>query len=147
MCDFKDVHKHSKELNVLYVEDDKDLLEETEEFLEDFFKEVVTAFDGVDGIEKYRKHKKDTGNYFDLVITDINMPRADGITLIKEIKDANKEQPIIVLSAYNESGRVVDLIQAGISNFVMKPVSIEQFLPMLYTTCKNISNQKQIDKL
>jgi len=139
MYDFKQIYEYSKDLTVLYVEDDKDLLEETCDLLEDFFASVTAAFDGQDGLEKYKEQK------FDLVITDINMPRMDGRALVKEIKQINKEQPIIIVSAYNESGRLVDLIQLGISNFVMKPIEMDQFLSMLYITCKNISNQKIID--
>jgi DNA-binding NtrC family response regulator len=73
------------------------------------------------------------------------MPRLDGKALIKEIKNINKEQPIIVVSAYNESDRLVELIRVGISNFVMKPIEMNQFLSMLYLACKNIVNQKKID--
>ena len=139
MYDFKEVYKYSKDLTVLYIEDDKDLLEATCDLLENFFASVTAAFDGQDGLEKYKKQK------FDLVITDINMPRMDGKRLAKEIRQINKEQPIIIISAYNESGRIVELIQLGISNFVMKPIEMDQFLYMLYTVCKNISNQKVID--
>ena len=143
MYNFKDVYEYSKNFNVLYVEDDKFLLEETTELLEDFFKSITTAVDGQEGLEKYKSYKKQTNQYFDLIITDINMPRLDGGVMIEKIRAINEAQSIIVLSAYNESSRLLDLIHLGISNFVMKPIEAEQIFNILYKTCRNISNLKK----
>ncbi len=143
MHNFKQAYQYTKDLNILYVEDDKDLLESTSELLKDFFLTVTTAYDGQNGLEVYNEYKDTTNQYFDLVITDINMPRIDGMAMIKAIKNINQDQPIIVVSAYNESGRLVNLIQAGIANFVMKPIEANQLISMLYETCRNISNAKQ----
>lgn len=146
MYSFKEVYEYSKDLNVLYVEDDKFLLEETAEILEDIFSSITTAFDGQDGLEKYNKYKEETNSYYDLVITDINMPRLDGMALIKEIKAINYEQPIIVVSAHNESDRLINLIQSGITSFVLKPIDQKQLTTMLYGVCRSISNAQQKDK-
>ena len=143
MYNYNDVYQYTKDLDVLYVEDDLDLLEETSDILEDFFKSVTIATDGLYGLEKFNDFKKKNNRYFDLIITDINMPRVDGMSMIKSILDINSEQSIIVVSAYNESSRLVDLIQQGIANFVMKPISPTQIMQILYKTCMNIVNQKQ----
>ncbi len=142
MYNFKDTYQHSKNLNVLYVEDDKNLLDEISDILKDFFASVTTAIDGFDGFEKYNNYKDKNNYYFDLVITDINMPHKDGLSMIKDIMQINSRQMVIVVSAYNESERLIKLIQEGIDNFIMKPIVSEQLINVLYRTCKNINNQK-----
>ena len=141
---FKDVYEYSKDFNVLYVEDDEFLLEETTELLEDFFKSITTAVDGQEGLEKYKNYKEQTNQYFDLVITDINMPRLDGGVMIEKIRAINEAQAIIVLSAYNESSRLLDLIHLGISNFVMKPIETEQIFNILYKNFFHSTNYLQV---
>lgn len=142
MYSFKDTYKHSKNLNILYVEDDKNLLDEISDILKDFFASVTTAVDGLDGLEKYNNYKNKNNSYFDLVITDINMPHKDGLSMIKDIMKINSQQMIIVVSAYNESERLIKLIQEGIDNFIMKPIVSKQLINVLYRSCKNVNNQK-----
>ena len=144
--DFQKVYKYTQNLNILYVEDDEKLLEETYDVLEDFFASVDTAVNGKDGLIKYQKYREENSTYYDLIITDINMPIMDGMGLIKEIHSINEEQSIIVVSAYNESSRLLDLIHVGITNFVMKPISPPQLMEMLYKTAKIIYNQKNLEK-
>ena len=105
MYSHEEIYNYSKDLNILYVEDDKNLSKENSIIFNNFFASTTVSFDGVDGLEKYIQYKKDTNCYFDLVITDINMPRKDGMELISDIKKINNEQKILVISAYNESNR------------------------------------------
>jgi len=143
--DFQEVYQYTKGLNVLYVEDDLDLLEETADALEDFFANIDTARHGKEALDKYIANKQN-GSYYDLVITDLNMPIMDGLTLIKELHNINKHQPIIVISAYNESSRLITLIQSGISNFIMKPIVPQQLMSMLLQTGKIIAEHKELTK-
>jgi signal transduction histidine kinase len=145
-CIELDVCKCTSQLDILYVEDDNRLREETLDILESFFHSVDTAVDGFDAMQKYTLHKKETHVYYDLIITDLNMPNKTGEELIKDIIQINSDQDIIVISAYNESERLISLIQQGISNFVMKPIEPTQLMGMLYKTCKNISSEKQKEK-
>jgi len=135
---FNDVYKYTKDLNILYVEDNTDLLAETLDVLEDFFSSVDTAKNGQDGLESYQYYFQQKNCYYDLIITDINMPIMDGETFIKAVNSINMNQLIIVASAYNESSRLINLIQSGINNFVLKPFAPEQLMDILYKTCKNI---------
>ncbi|MEA3331685.1 MAG: EAL domain-containing protein, partial [Campylobacterota bacterium] len=97
--------------------------------LENFFEHVSVAVDGVDGWEKFQE------NEYDLVISDINMPRMNGIEMIKKIREVNSDLSILILSAYNESGYFIDTIRIGIDGYLLKPIEFEQFVDVL---CKSI---------
>lgn len=147
MIDYAKVSKYTKELNILYVEDNSELREETSELFEEFFNSVTVAFNGQNGIELYTQYKADTNKYFDIVITDINMPHKDGIEMIQDIKKINAEQSVIVISAYNDSDKIINLIQLGIANFVIKPLKSSELLQMLYETSKTIVNANNKEQL
>ena len=102
VIDSKQVYQYSKDLNILYVEDDLDLKEATLEIFKDFFKTVQSAVDGVDALNKYNEFYEKNGKHFDIVVTDIEMVKMTGIELIKEIHIINKDQEIIVVSAYSD---------------------------------------------
>ena len=137
---------YSKDLNVLYAEDDEYLLQETSEVLEDFFATVQSTQDGFQALKKYKDYYEKNAEYYDILITDINMPVMDGVELIKEIHKINAEQSVIVISAYNDSTRLIELINIGITHFIMKPISPPQLMSVLYQSSRLVTNQKQLIK-
>ncbi len=144
--DYKEVFQYTKNLSILYVEDDVNLLEETTEFLNDLFYKVDTAKNGLVGFNKYNEYSERESKFYDLVITDINMPVMDGMDLIRNIHSVNKIQPVIVVSAYSESSKLIQMIQSGVNNFLMKPIDPEEFMTMLYKISKDIANEKDVIK-
>ncbi len=141
---FQDILKYSKNLNVLYAEDDTELLMETTEALEDFFTYIDTAINGRVALDKYTEYYEKNNKYYDLIITDINMPVMNGVELIQEIHKINPEQVIIVISAYNDSSRLIELINIGITYFIMKPILPAQLMNILHQASKQISNQNEL---
>ena len=142
--DYKKVTQYTKNLSILYVEDDVDLLEETTELLEDLFYRVDTAKNGLVGFNKYNEYYDRESKYYDLVITDVNMPVMDGMDLIRDIYSLNKIQPIVVVSAYSESSKLIQMIQSGINNFLMKPINPDEFMLMLYKISRDIVNERDV---
>ncbi len=141
---YNDLYNYTKDLNILYVEDEQDLREETETILESLFKSVVSAQDGQEGLELYTKHTTQEGkSYFDIILTDINMPRVDGVELIKKVYKINNDQAIIVISAHNESQRLINLINLGITNFIPKPFSRQQFSEVFIKAAQFIHLEKE----
>jgi len=114
----------SKELHILYVEDDIDMMKTTKVMFNNIFQEVVVAKNGEEGWEKYNDYFLQNNNYFDIVVTDIKMPKMDGITLSKKIKNINKEQLIVVTSAYDDSTNLIEFINIGIKKFIKKPFTL-----------------------
>jgi len=142
--DFSKILKYTKDLKALYVEDDKSLLEDTSEILEDYFVRLDTAVNGQEAIAKYIKYYEENNTYYDLILTDINMPIMSGDIFIDRVQELNEEQTIIVMSAHNEPDKLIKLIQKGISNFILKPVKPIQLIDTLYKACKAIVAHKNL---
>jgi len=137
----QELKKLGAEISVLYVEDDEIIREQTEKFLKKFYTKIDLAFNGKEGLDRYK-----SGGY-DIVITDINMPELTGIEMSKEIKKLNDEQIIVITSAYNESSYLMELINIGVDKFVMKPFENKKFLSVLYQLSKIISNKNRQEAL
>jgi diguanylate cyclase (GGDEF)-like protein len=136
MVDYNKLKEYTKEMQVLYVEDDKLIQKEMNEFLKRFFPVVDLADDGKVGLELYKKGK------YDLVISDINMPIMDGIEMTKAILEITPKQSIIINSAYSESQYLLELINTGIEYYVLKPVDIKQLMNVLFRFAKVKHNEK-----
>ena len=134
--------KLSQNLTVLYVEDDPMQREEIAEILHDFFKVVILAKNGQDGFEKFLSYKDENGDYPDLVITDISMPKLTGIEMSKMVLEHNTEQLIIVFSAYNDTNYLLDLINIGIDSYLVKPMRAEPFLQVLRRASRKVNYKK-----
>ncbi|MFE4238921.1 response regulator [Peribacillus butanolivorans] len=86
------------------------------------FEIVGEAADGAQAVEKYRE------TYPDLVTMDITMPEMDGITALKEIKKVNPQAKVIMCSAMGQQAMVIDAIQAGAKDFIVKPFQADRVL-------------------
>ena len=86
------------------------------------FEVVGEAADGVQAIEKYNELKPD------LVTMDITMPEMDGIAALKEIKAKDPNAIIIMCSAMGQQAMVIDAIQAGAKDFIVKPFQADRVI-------------------
>ncbi len=136
--DLASLYLKTKTLTVLLVEDHAPSRKEMEEILQDLFAKVVSVDDGEQALSLYQKHFEE-GRPFDLVITDIQMPYTNGVRLVQHIKKLDKEQAVIVISAYPESHYLLDLINAGLSYFLTKPVNYHQFFDILQKISEDIA--------
>lgn len=120
------------EFRVLYVEDDESLRENTVEFLRHYFGHVEVARDGAEGLELYDKES------YDLVISDIKMPKCDGLEMVQAIKAKSPQQSIVITSAYGDEEKLVKMIELGVTRFVSKPIVQKTFLKTLLDVCAEI---------
>jgi len=136
----------TKELHILYVEDDDVFRENTYAILEHFFYKIDTAFDGEDAYTKYLEHFKLYKKHYDIVITDITMPRLNGIELTKKIYQRNNQQLLIVISAYDSSEHLLEFVNIGIEYFLVKPFALEKLFDILHNaSLKLLSFAKELD--
>ncbi len=139
------IREYSKDLHVLYVEDDQDLSKSTKEVLENFFKSVDVAYDGQEGEAKYKDHLDEYAYPYDLVITDINMPRMNGIDLSRILLKQTPYQSIIIISAHDETAYLSEAIDMGISAFITKPIKQKSLYQALYKTSMAICDHKFVE--
>lgn len=125
-----------KNIKILYVEDEASIREEVIEFLSNYFDNVVSAVDGLDGLNKYKNSE------FDLIISDIRMPKMDGIEMCKEIKNLNNEQNILIMSAHSDSHYLLTLIDIGVDNYIIKPIDDNKLIQTLYKISKRVIDSK-----
>ncbi len=86
------------------------------------FEVVAEAADGVQAVEKYVETKPD------LVTMDITMPEMDGIMALKEIRRIDPDAKVIMVSAMGQQAMVIDAIQVGAKDFIVKPFQADRVL-------------------
>lgn len=84
------------------------------------FEVIGEAQDGVKAVEKYKELNPD------LVIMDITMPEMDGIQAVKEIKKIDNNAKIVMCSAMGQQAMVIEAIQAGAKDFIVKPFQADR---------------------
>ncbi len=124
---------------ILLVEDDPNFGSILKDYLilNDF--EVTLAKNGMEGFEKF---KKDT---FDLCILDVMMPYKDGYTLAKEIREKNKEVPIIFLTAKSMKDDVLKGYKVGADDYLNKPFDSEVLLMKIKAIIQRKSSEVKAD--
>jgi two-component system cell cycle response regulator len=109
------------QLSMLSVDDDGELRELLHELICQMGHASVTAADGIDALEKMEE------KHFDIVITDINMPRLNGVGLIKRITSDFSDTDVIAITGYQTEYNYTDIIALGASDFISKPINIDEF--------------------
>lgn len=107
-------------MRVLVVEDEKKVATFIKKGLEEEGYEVVVAYDGADGLKKLIASK------FDLLITDVMLPKKDGLTLVKDIRDADQHIPVLMLTAKNTTEDIIAGLNAGSDDYMVKPFAFEE---------------------
>lgn len=116
------------EKHILFVDDSPTIRSSVSFCLRNAGYRVTEAVDGKDGLEKVQSFK-DKGDSLSLIITDVNMPRMDGITFISEVKETEfKFIPILVLTTEAEESMIKKGRDAGASGWLLKPFQPEELL-------------------
>jgi len=122
MIDIKKLSEETKDIRVLYVEDEESVREQTMMILGMLFENVDQAFDGEDGWQKYQNRE------YDVVFTDVSMPRVDGLELTRRIKEEDPYKRVVIISAYNTAEYLYKAIEFGVDGFILKPIELEKIL-------------------
>lgn len=116
------------EKHILFVDDSPTVRSSVSFCLRNAGYRVTEAADGKDALEQLQAIK-DKGESLSLIITDINMPQMDGITLISEVKETEfKFIPILVLTTEGDMSVIEKGRAAGASGWLLKPFQPEQLL-------------------
>ena len=146
MINPNEITAYTKNLSILFVEDHNELRLDTAEILKNFFKTVDCCSNGEEALNQYIKYKDDNSGYYDIVLSDIQMPIMDGIELTQKIYEINPSQSIIILSAHDESKYLLKLINLGIEQFIQKPIDYQELLKTFLNTSKKLLKKSDVDK-
>jgi two-component system response regulator PilR (NtrC family) len=106
--------------DILVIEDEKSMREVLRILLEEEGYELTTAADGLEGIERIR------GSIFDLVITDIKMPGADGFEVLRTVKEVAPDTVVIMVTAFGTTESAIEAMKNGAYDYIHKPFKIDE---------------------
>lgn len=109
-----------KNKTILLVEDEAVIRNNIASMLRFFFKDVYTAVDGYNGLEKYERHLPD------IIMTDLKMPFMGGFELLDELKKRSSNSYMIVVSAHTDTELLINAVNNSIDRYIIKPVTERQ---------------------
>jgi two-component system, OmpR family, response regulator VanR len=121
---------------VLYVEDEKETRENYVIYLKTFFSEVYEAEDGENGYQLYKEKNPH------IMIIDINLPKMNGLELLKKIREKDHTTKAIMLTAHTDKQFLLDAAVLKLTKYLVKPVSRKDLKGALKTTIDELENYK-----
>jgi len=112
---------------ILVVEDEEDLRELLTSVLHDFGYGILVARDGMEALERYRRHRQDIR----LVITDMDLPKLNGAAVSRSILATNPGARIILISGFVETALKESILASGVREFLAKPYTMPQMLKLV----------------
>ncbi len=122
----KKLKEKTKNLKILFVEDDEKVRKGTGSFFKKTFGSVTICKNGIEGLKEFEKTKdnKDKKNY-DIVVTDIRMPKMDGVEMIEKIKEIEPDVFIVFATASRSQSEIKDKLS---NLYITKPISFDNIL-------------------
>ncbi len=124
------------DISILLAEDEKQLLNSMVEYLELFFENVYTAEDGISAYEIYKKEKPD------IIVSDIHMPRLDGLSMIEKIRKNDLKTKIIITTAHSDNEKLLQAIELHLVKYLIKPVQSDKLKELLLSLVEELRQKK-----
>ena len=128
-----------QQTTILLCEDDENLGVLLKEYLMAKGLRVELQPDGEAGLRAFTKDK------FDICVLDVMMPKKDGITLAKDIRNLNSDVPIIFLTAKSMKEDILEGFKAGADDYLSKPFSMEELLYRMEAIMRRVRGKKNKD--
>ncbi|NQY92650.1 MAG: response regulator transcription factor [Campylobacteraceae bacterium] len=130
-----------KNLKILYIDDEENIRVNAMEYLGFYCDYVYGAKDGIDGFEVYNKIKPD------IIITDIKMPKLNGLEMVRKIRETDNSTRIIVATAFLETSYLLQAIELGLVKYLIKPITADKILPVLRTCLLDLKENSSIFRI
>jgi DNA-binding response OmpR family regulator len=123
---------------ILYVEDDDGIRSINSRILKRMFREVYEAADGKEGYALYLQYRPH------IVLTDIKMPKMDGIMLSKKIREEDTQTKIIVTTAFSDEEYLLEAVELNLERYLVKPLTKRNLLPALEKAVLSIQSDDRL---
>jgi len=131
-----------KNIKLLYVEDEELIRENAVEYLNRYFDKVYEASNGLEALEVIEQVNPH------IVITDIKMPKLNGIDLAKRIRQNDKKTQIIIATAHTDTEYLITAVELQLVKYMIKPILESKLIPVLSTCIKSLKeDDSNIKKL
>ncbi len=125
-----------KNIKILVVEDDEIARENEIEYLQDYFENIYEAKDAIEALKIYEQIQPS------IIITDIQMPKLNGLEFVQRIREKNEEVQIIILTAFCDKEYLLKAIELKLVKYLVKPINEKEFYNALQTCVNNLQNKK-----
>ena len=122
-----------KNLSILYVEDERFIRKNAIEFLSRYCDNVFEAEDGIEGFQIYQEEKPD------IIISDIKMPKLNGLEFATKIRKTDKTTPIIMLTAHTQTDYLLKAVELQLVKYLIKPLSLKELKEALLMAIEILS--------
>ena len=126
---------NKNEISVLYVEDDPIARENGIEYLENFFSIIYEATNAIEALSLYKENKPH------IIVTDIEMPKLNGLEFVKKIREQDSTTQIIITTAYSEKEYLFKAIELQLVKYLVKPIREKDFEEALNICIENINKK------
>ncbi len=123
----RSIELHATPRTVLVADDDDDMRALMVATLKRDGYRVVEAKDGGELLERLRDASDETGEHFDIVVTDVRMPRLSGLGVLQELKRARMHLPVIVVTVFGDDSMHIVARRLGAIGVLRKPFDIDDF--------------------
>jgi len=123
------------EMRILIVEDDRKLARQLKKGVDEFGHTTTLAFDGREGLEAAQ------GSEFDVLVLDVMLPRLDGVSIVRQLRQMRIGTPILLLTARDTPDDISTGLDAGADDYLTKPFSFQVLLARL----RALARRRQID--
>jgi len=123
-----------RSFTLLYAEDETGIQNNIHDILDCMFKDIYLAKDGVEAYKLYLEKKPD------LIITDIKMPKMNGLELIKKIRETNPKVRVIITSAHTDLEYLLDATELHLVKYIVKPITEEKLTLALTSFIDSFEN-------
>jgi len=121
---------------ILCVEDEEGIRKRVVSTLKYYFDDVLEASNGEDGYDLYQEYKPD------IIISDIQMPKKNGIEMVQNIRKKDLSTIIIMLTAYSSEEYLLELINLNINHYILKPITSDSLLNGIIKSFANKFEEK-----
>jgi diguanylate cyclase (GGDEF)-like protein len=127
-----------KSITILYVEDEISLQNDICQNIEPFVNKIIRANDGQEGVALFLDNRDE----IDLIVSDILMPKMNGIEMISAIREYDADIPVIFTTAFNDSKYMKETIELSIISYILKPIDVEMLLKSIEKASFKVENER-----